>query len=143
MRNAATAEFLYAPDGSFYFLEVNALPSLEQGASLYRCGALIGLDRVAKVLQASEEDYEQIVKDAQTAFVDWRMVPAPKRGEVVRQLGEEMRKYKRQLGQLVAWEMGKILSEGEGEVQEAIDIADFAVGKILTWIHNAFFTTCW
>ena len=56
------------------------------------------------------------------------MRPAPQRGEVVRDIGDELRKYKRPLGQLVAWEMGKILSEGEGEVQEAIDIADFSVG---------------
>ncbi len=83
---------------------------------------------VGKVLQADENDYETIVQAAQERFESWRMVPAPKRGEIVRQLGEELRKYKRPLGQLIAFEMGKILSEGEGEVQEAIDIADFAVG---------------
>ena len=83
---------------------------------------------IAKVLQAGEEEYEQIVQAAHERFLAWRMMPAPKRGEVVRQIGEELRKHKRPLGQLVAWEMGKILSEGEGEVQEAIDIADFAVG---------------
>jgi aldehyde dehydrogenase (NAD+) len=83
---------------------------------------------IAKVLQADENDYDTVVQAAQSAFVRWRMLPAPKRGEIVRQFGEELRKYKRPLGQLVSWEMGKILSEGEGEVQEAIDIADFAVG---------------
>ena len=83
---------------------------------------------IAKVIQADESDYEAVVQAAQSSFLEWRMLPAPKRGEIVRQIGEEMRKYKRPLGQLVSWEMGKVLSEGEGEVQEAIDIADFAVG---------------
>ncbi|HKI83699.1 MAG TPA: aldehyde dehydrogenase family protein, partial [Candidatus Krumholzibacteria bacterium] len=83
---------------------------------------------VGKVLQASDEDYETVVGAAQERFDSWRMLPAPQRGEIVRQLGEELRKYKRPLGKLVSFEMGKILSEGEGEVQEAIDIADFAVG---------------
>ncbi len=83
---------------------------------------------VGKVLQADENDYDTVVKTAQERFESWRMVPAPRRGEIVRLVGEELRKYKRPLGQLVAFEMGKILSEGEGEVQEAIDIADFAVG---------------
>jgi aldehyde dehydrogenase (NAD+) len=83
---------------------------------------------IAKVIQADEKDYEAVVQAAQASFLEWRMLPAPKRGEIVRQIGEELRKYKRPLGQLVSWEMGKILSEGEGEVQEAIDIADFAVG---------------
>ena len=78
--------------------------------------------------QASDEDYETVVGAAQERFDSWRMLPAPQRGEIVRQLGEELRKYKRPLGKLVSFEMGKILSEGEGEVQEAIDIADFAVG---------------
>jgi aldehyde dehydrogenase (NAD+) len=83
---------------------------------------------VGKVLQASDEDYEAVVAAAQERFQSWRMLPAPQRGEIVRQLGEELRKYKRPLGKLISFEMGKILSEGEGEVQEAIDIADFAVG---------------
>ena len=68
------------------------------------------------------------VEAARERFLTWRMVPAPQRGEIVRQIGEELRRNKRALGKLVAYEMGKILSEGEGEVQEAIDIADFAVG---------------
>ncbi len=83
---------------------------------------------IAKILQADENDFEAVVNRAQKAFNKWRMVPAPKRGEVVRQIGEELRKYKKQLGKLVALEMGKIQAEGEGEVQEMIDIADFAVG---------------
>jgi aldehyde dehydrogenase (NAD+) len=83
---------------------------------------------IAKVLQAGEQDYEAVFQSAQRSFETWRMVPAPKRGEIVRQLGEELRLYKKQLGRLVSLEMGKILTEGEGEVQEMIDMADFAVG---------------
>jgi len=80
------------------------------------------------VLQASEEDYERLVRKAQESFLSWRMTPAPKRGEMVRQLGDALRKRKKDLGALVSLEMGKIRAEGEGEVQEAIDMADFAVG---------------
>lgn len=87
-------------------------------------GKLIG-----KVKQASWDDYEQIVATAQEAFKYWRMVPAPKRGEIVRQIGEELRKYKEPLGKLVSYEMGKVYQEGLGEVQEMIDICDFAVGQ--------------
>ena len=83
---------------------------------------------IAKVYQASEEDYDAVIGKAHEKFLKWRMFPAPKRGEIVRQIGEELRKYKSDLGKLVTFEMGKIVSEGEGEVQEMIDIADFAVG---------------
>ena len=83
---------------------------------------------LAKVLRAGPEDYERVAASAQEAFLDWRMVPAPKRGEVVRQIGNELRAHKADLGALVTLEMGKILPEGLGEVQEMIDIADFAVG---------------
>jgi aldehyde dehydrogenase (NAD+) len=83
---------------------------------------------LAKVAQATSEDYEKVVAAAEKAFVTWRMTPAPKRGEIVRQLGEELRKHKDPLGRLVSLEAGKILSEGLGEVQEMIDICDFAVG---------------
>lgn len=72
--------------------------------------------------------YEKVVKAAQSAFLEWRMVPAPKRGEVVRQIGEALRLAKGDLGVLVSYEMGKSLQEGLGEVQEMIDICDFAVG---------------
>ncbi len=84
---------------------------------------------VAKVKQASKNDYEKVMEKAVAAFKEWRMIPAPKRGEVVRQIGMEYRKYKNELGALVTLEMGKILPEGEGEVQEMIDMADFAVGQ--------------
>ena len=83
---------------------------------------------IAKVQQVSESGYEKVIVKAREAFKIWRMVPAPKRGEIVRQLALELRKYKKDLGHLVSWEMGKIRAEGEGEVQEMIDVADFAVG---------------
>jgi aldehyde dehydrogenase (NAD+) len=83
---------------------------------------------ISKVKQAGKEEYEAIIKTALTAFPEWRMWPAPKRGEVVRQIGEELRKYKEPLGKLVSYEMGKIYQEGLGEVQEMIDVCDFAVG---------------
>src|SRR5690242_20927278 len=84
---------------------------------------------IAKVHCATEVDYEQVIKDAGAAFKAWREVPAPKRGEAVRLMGEEPRKHKDALGSLVSLEMGKIKAEGDGEVQEMIDIADFAVGQ--------------
>ncbi len=84
---------------------------------------------LAQVRPASEEDYENVMSSAvQTASL-WRQVPAPKRGEAVRLLGEELRRHKSDLGTLVSLENGKILAEGLGEVQEMIDIADFAVGQ--------------
>lgn len=86
-------------------------------------GALIG-----HVSQTTKEEYEQVVAAAQAAFLEWRKLPAPKRGEIVRQYGEALRKYKDPLGRLVSYEMGKSLQEGWGEVQEMIDICDFAVG---------------
>ena len=86
-------------------------------------GKLIG-----SVSQADKNNYEEVVKVASEAFKAWRLWPAPKRGEVVRQIGEELRVHKHALGQLVSYEMGKSLQEGLGEVQEMIDICDFAVG---------------
>ncbi len=83
---------------------------------------------IAKVIQASEEDYEKVIEKAGEAFMKWRAIPAPKRGEIVRDIGIALRENKKLLGRLVSLEMGKILAEGEGEVQEMIDIADFAVG---------------
>ena len=83
---------------------------------------------IAKVALASVDDYERVVKTAQEAFLKWRLTPAPVRGQIVREVGEELRKQKEQLGKLITLEMGKIVAEGMGEVQEAIDIADFAVG---------------
>lgn len=83
---------------------------------------------IATVLQVTPEEYEGIVKRAHAAFLSWRNLPAPQRGETVRQLGLALRNHKKDLGALVTWEMGKIRAEGEGEVQEMIDICDFSVG---------------
>ncbi len=84
---------------------------------------------IASVYLASEQDYERIVTKAAETFRHWRTVPAPKRGEVVRQIGLRLREHKDALGALVSYEMGKSLQEGKGEVQEMIDICDFAVGQ--------------
>lgn len=86
-------------------------------------GALIG-----QVSITTRREYDQVIAQAQEAFLQWRLVPAPKRGEVVRQYGEALRQHKDALGRLVSYEMGKSLQEGWGEVQEMIDICDFAVG---------------
>ena len=83
---------------------------------------------ISTVIAADKEAYETVIKKAEEAFIAWRKWPAPKRGEIVRQVGEALRKYKEPLGKLVSYEMGKSLQEGYGEVQEMIDICDFAVG---------------
>ncbi len=84
---------------------------------------------IASVYLASEQDYARTLAKGGEAFKLWRMVPAPKRGEIVRQIGLQLRKYKDALGSLVSYEMGKSVQEGKGEVQEMIDICDFAVGQ--------------
>ena len=86
-------------------------------------GKLIG-----KVRAADEKSFHKVVEESHNAFMEWRLVPAPKRGEIVRQIGVALRKYKEPLGKLVSYEMGKSYQEGLGEVQEMIDICDFAVG---------------
>lgn len=86
-------------------------------------GKLIG-----KVKASTKEDYEDVIKKAEVAFKEWRMIPAPKRGEIIRQFGDKLREKKASLGKLVSYEMGKSYQEGLGEVQEMIDICDFAVG---------------
>lgn len=86
-------------------------------------GKLIG-----KVSESSSKDYEKVIVEAEKAFKVWRKIPAPKRGEIVRQFGEKLREKKEALGSLVSYEMGKSYQEGLGEVQEMIDICDFAVG---------------
>jgi aldehyde dehydrogenase (NAD+) len=83
---------------------------------------------LAKIRMAGAADYEKVATEAAGAFLDWRMVPAPKRGEIVREIANELRERRDDLGALVSLEMGKILAEGVGEVQEMIDVADFAVG---------------
>jgi aldehyde dehydrogenase (NAD+) len=89
----------------------------------------IDLKLLGKIRCASVEDYEKIVTRAAEAFQTWRMVPAPKRGEIVRQIGGALREHKKSLAELISLEVGKIRAEAEGEVQEMIDIADFAVGQ--------------
>lgn len=87
-------------------------------------GKLIG-----SVTSADKNSYEAVIKKAGEAFLQWRLLPAPKRGEIVRQIGDALRQKKDSLGKLVSYEMGKSLQEGYGEVQEMIDICDFAVGQ--------------
>ncbi len=97
------------------------------GAELESLNPATG-EPLAKVKLAGPADYECVMERAAEAFLDWRMAPAPKRGEIVREIANELREHKAGLGALVTLEMGKILPEGLGEVQEMIDIADFAVG---------------
>lgn len=121
------------------FLPVLNIAEINNGVSTGRSwlssgGATIGsyspVDGrlIGSVTAADKESYEQVLTVAQTAFKEWRTWPAPKRGEIVRQVGEALRTYKEPLGKLVSYEMGKSLQEGYGEVQEMIDICDFAVG---------------
>ncbi len=84
--------------------------------------------RIALTQVAARQDYDRVIETAQAAFKTWRLKPAPMRGEIVRQMGERLRQHKQSLGELVSYEMGKSLQEGLGEVQEMIDICDFAVG---------------
>lgn len=84
--------------------------------------------KIASVQAADKAGYETVMQKAEEAFRTWRLVPAPRRGEIVRQIGDALREYKEPLGKLVSYEMGKSLQEGYGEVQEMIDICDFAVG---------------
>jgi len=100
------------------------------GSSNERIDSLSPVDgrRIASVQPITLEEYDAIIEKSQQAFLSWRMIPAPKRGEIVRQVGDALRKHKMALGTLVSYEMGKSLQEGLGEVQEMIDICDFAVG---------------
>ena len=84
--------------------------------------------KIAEVSSCTDEAYEQIIRTAEKAFLQWRMMPSPKRGDIVRQVVDALRQNKEALGKLVSYEMGKSLQEGYGEVQEMIDIGDFAVG---------------
>ncbi len=112
--------------------EVN--PGTSTGARSFSSGPTIKSyspvngDLIGSVTQTTKEEYEKVIGCATLAFKDWRLMPAPKRGEIVRQYGERLRLYKQPLGELVSYEMGKSLQEGLGEVQEMIDICDFAVG---------------
>jgi aldehyde dehydrogenase (NAD+) len=121
------------------FLKTLGLESSNYGVStgttwLKSKGALIDSfspvdgKKIGSVTTADNESYEAVIKKAEEAFKAWRLIPAPKRGEIVRQVGDALRQYKEPLGKLVSYEMGKSLQEGLGEVQEMIDICDFAVG---------------
>jgi aldehyde dehydrogenase (NAD+) len=99
------------------------------GATVKKITSPVDGKTIAAVKMATAADYETAVKAAQQAFTVWRETPAPKRGDIVRQVGDALRKYKDDLGRLVSYEMGKSLQEGWGEVQEMIDICDFAVGQ--------------
>ena len=83
---------------------------------------------IGKVKATTPEDYEKVITTAEKAFKEWRTMPAPQRGEIVRKFNDELRQLKEPLGKLVSYEMGKSYQEGLGEVQEMIDICDFAVG---------------
>src|SRR5438034_1825876 len=83
---------------------------------------------IGSVITTDQNCYNRIIQTAQEAFLYWRLLPAPARGEILRQIGEALREYKEALGKLVSYEMGKSLQEGYGEVQEMIDVCDFAVG---------------
>ncbi|MBI3725748.1 aldehyde dehydrogenase family protein [bacterium] len=98
-----------------------------QGGELVSLDPTTG-DAIGRVLQASEQDYDRVVSEAHETFLAWREVPAPVRGQAVRRFADLVREKKEDLGALVSLEMGKILSEGKGEIQEVIDICDFAVG---------------
>jgi len=102
---------------------------LECGGELLQSVSPIDGKVIAEVRQAGPDDLDEVVVGAAEAFKEWRMVPAPRRGEVVRQIGEAMREHKKALGALISVEVGKIRAEAEGEVQEMIDICDFAVGQ--------------
>ncbi|MCL5037160.1 MAG: aldehyde dehydrogenase family protein [Chloroflexi bacterium] len=101
---------------------------LETGGEILESISPIDGKVIAKVRQATVEDYEKVASQAEEAFKEWKTIPAPRRGEIVRRIGDALRKHKKDLGALVTLEMGKILAEGEGEVQEMIDICDFSVG---------------
>jgi aldehyde dehydrogenase (NAD+) len=101
---------------------------LDSGESYFSSDSPADGQVIAKVQGASDETYEAIISQASVAFEKWRLVPAPHRGEIVREIGNALREVKSDLGKLVSYEMGKSYQEGLGEVQEMIDICDFAVG---------------
>ncbi len=102
--------------------------SWQGGGTLLRITSPVDNEVIGSVYQADVKDYNRVMEQSQEAFLAWRMVPAPQRGEIIRQIGDSLRAAKDDLGALVSYEMGKSLQEGLGEVQEMIDICDFAVG---------------
>lgn len=123
MNLLADLQFTGLTEGTLTGLETIASP----GEVLVSVSPVDG-QHIGQVRTTTPEAYEQVLEKARQAFADWRLWPAPRRGEVVRQMGDAFRQNKEALGQLVSYEMGKSLQEGLGEVQEIIDICDFAVG---------------
>ena len=119
------AAFGISPENSGVFIGGMALPGT--GITLHSHSPVDGL-AIGSVRSCSENEFDRVVEGAISAFETWRTWPAPKRGDVVRQVGEALRLHKKDLGKLVSYEMGKSYQEGLGEVQEMIDICDFAVG---------------
>ncbi len=115
---AVNAGACHGPDGWIRAKGQEAVPSINPATG----------EALAAVVPADEGAYDEVVSQAHAAFSSWRMIPAPKRGQVVRDLGDALRRKKEALGDLVTLEMGKIRAEGHGEVQEMIDICDFATG---------------
>ncbi len=115
-------------EGVNYGASINGWWSATEDAGVIESYNPTNGELLGKVYQCSEEDYEKVIKESQIAFEEWRMVPAPIRGQLILEMANELRDKKDLLGSLVALEMGKIKAEGDGEVQEMIDIADFAVG---------------
>jgi len=107
--------------------QLGVAPALLEGGALAVRSPTNG-EVIAEISETSADQARKLIAEAHEAFLHWRLVPAPRRGEFVRQLGEELRAHKDALGRLVSIEVGKVLSEGLGEVQEMIDICDFAVG---------------
>jgi aldehyde dehydrogenase (NAD+) len=107
---------------------ITGVETLQSATEMIQSYSPVDGELIAGVYTTTEEEYEKVILKAEEAFLTWRDIPAPKRGEIVRQIGNKLREYKEPLGMLVAYEMGKIAQEGMGEVQEMIDICDFAVG---------------
>ena len=114
-------------EAPYFGLSTGADNWIGQGEKLTISSPVDGLE-IGQLTAGNSADFEKMIAIAQVAFKKWREIPAPKRGEIVRQFGNELRKHKEDLGYLVSYEMGKSLQEGWGEVQEMIDICDFAVG---------------
>ena len=106
-----------------------ATPLVTESTGVIESESPASNERIAAVRNTSADEYETVITNAREAFKVWRTVPGPVRGDAVRRIGNALRDYKDPLGSLVALEMGKIKAEGDGEVQEMIDIADFAVGQ--------------
>ncbi len=121
LKNVGLSDFNY---GTLNGLEVIK----NNNAEVHKTYSPIDSELIAEFTYTTEEEYEQVVQKSLEAFKKWRLVPAPKRGELVRKIGLELRKHKEDLARVISIEMGKIMAEALGEVQEAIDMCDFAVG---------------